>query len=427
MKFAYRKMAVLLVDTVAVGTLEECLKDFQFYRVWTAKTGEEALEILRDDEKHVELMISSAKLKPMSGFQLLEKVRAEERWGQLLLLLMLERKEKELEEKAVKMGVNGFINLPLDCASVASTVEEILEPFVDEDEEKFLSHMHEARVAARKKKWAQAEAKYRAALAVKSTEEAQLGLARSLRQSGDLENAEQAFISCLKLNPKSLRAFLGLASVYQALGRHEDALKVLSGALNAARQMEQTGSVTSSIYFYMGEIELQLKHLNEAMGYFNKAAEELPKDSDVNVRAGDALVDHGHFEESEEFYSRALEMDPGLAHVYNKLGIAYRRQKKFDLALTLYQKALAFHPEDENLIYNIARCYFDDHQYDEAWDSLEKALELNKGFEEAKQLLAAVQKKLAGKGGPGKAEGAKPDKAADDSAKADNDAKDVDK
>lgn len=401
MKLSYRKLSILLVDPVqqAVDTLQDFLRDYQFYRVWTASTAEEAWKILKD--KPLELVITGWKMKPASGFMLVEWIRGDAALKGLTVLMMRERRDEHAEKKGREVGVNGFVPLPLEAKATREVVEAALAPFVDETEESFLQHMNQARLAGRKEKWDQAAKAYQAALEVKNDEEAQLGLGRILLAREELGGAERAFMAAVRLNPQSLRALLGLAEVYQAAGRLDDALKVLKAAAQVARRLKESGSTQASIHFYIGEVALKLKNLQAALSSFQAAGELDPEDAELQVKMGDALARGGHAAESEQFYQRALEMDPKLAHVYNRLGITYRRQGKLELALSLYRRALNFHPEDENLYYNIARCHWDMSQFEPAARFLAQAMKINPEFPEAKTLLDAVLQKL----GYGQADG----------------------
>jgi tetratricopeptide (TPR) repeat protein len=389
LKYSYRRMSLLLVDStsMALDTLERYLEPLGFHRVWTAKTAEEAMAVLRD--KPVDLVLTHWKLQPISGMQLLEMIRRDPRGKDISVLVMADPKDKVIAEKARELGATGLVRLPVDPAKLLPEVEAALEPYIDAGEEEFLAQMDSARAAMRMGDLDAAEAAYRAALAVKANEEAQVGLGKVLRQKGDWSGAEEAFVGALKANPLSLRAFLGLASVYQSSGRLEDALRVLAAAVGAAKRMKQEGEVQAVLFFYMGEIELQLKHLKEALGLFDQAVGAAGADAAMPAKVGDALMGAGYLEESEQYYQRALELDPELAHVYNRLGMAYRRQQKFDMALTLYEKALQFHPKDEHLLYNKARCYWDMDQYKRAAEILGQALRLNPDFKEAQALLDA--------------------------------------
>jgi tetratricopeptide (TPR) repeat protein len=395
-KFSYRNMSLLLVDAVsqAVDTIHNFVSDYQFYRVWTAGSVEEAWKILSDPEKSITLVITAWKMQPQSGFQLVDKIRKDPRLKDTWVLMMRDKRDKHVEAQGKDLGINGYIPLPLESKSALAEIDKILEPLVDETEEEFLKHIHEARIAARKEKWEQAEEHYRAALEAKNDEECQLGLGKILKAKSDFVGAEKCFMSAMRLNPKNLKGYVGLADSYMAAGRLEDALKVLTLAVTMAKKIKASGSTQASLFFYMGEVALRLKRLKESLGYFRKVGELNTTDAELQVKIGDTLSDDDHLEEAEEFYQLALKMNPELAHVYNRLGMAYRRQKKFDQALNLYTRALTFHPEDENLHYNIARVYWEMEDFQPAAETLSKALKLNAEFAEARQLLDAVLQKL---------------------------------
>lgn len=396
MKFSYRDMSILLVDAVsqAVDTIHEFVRDYQFFRVWTARSVDEAWQILSDPAKPVVLVITSWKMQPMSGFQLVEKIRKDPRLKETPVLMMRDKRDKHVDKKGEELGINGYIPLPLESKTVLAEIDKFLEPLVDDTEEEFLKNIHEARIAMRKEKWDAAEKHYRAALAAKNDEESQLGLGNILKAKGDFVGAEKCFMAAMRLNPKNLKGYLGLADVYQAAGRLEDTLKVLAMAVNMSRKLKASGNTQASLFFYMGEVALRLKRLKDSLGYFREVGKLNTTDAELQVKIGDTLSADDHLAEAEEFYQLALKMNPELAHVYNRLAMAYRRQKKFDQAMNLYRKALTFHPEDENLLYNIARVHWELEEFQPAAETLSSALQINPEFKEARQLLDAVLQKL---------------------------------
>jgi tetratricopeptide (TPR) repeat protein len=391
-KISYQDMSILIVDSVPTGidTLASYVQDFNFYRVHSAKSVDEAFKVLRDDR--IDLVISAWKMQPISGFQLLESIRTDQQHSDIPVLLMIDRHDKHLEDMGLKGGASGFLNLPLQMKAVVSTIEQVLEPFIDADDEEFLRHYADARKATRDRKWDKAIKEFKAALAVKEDTKARLAMARAFKQMGEMDEAQNAFKDVMKQNPDSLAAYSGLASVLQEEGRLHDALKVLMGAEATAKRLEESGQTNAGIHFYMGEIELQLKMVKEALAHFKQASEEDSENTELQVNIGDALLNHGLDEQSEEYYKKALDMDPELAHVYNRLGIAYRKQKKYDLAIELYKKALKVHPEDEHLLYNMARSYWEMNRLDDAITWLKKALELNPKFKEAKAFIRGIEK-----------------------------------
>jgi len=394
LKLSYRKLCLLLVDAsqMALDSMESQLEPLGFFRLWTAGSADEALEVL--NQRPVALMITAWKMQPISGLQLVQIVRRDAKFRELPILLLAEQLDPALEKKAREAGATAILKKPVKGELLVETVEKLLEAVIDPREEDFLQHMAEASRARREGDLEAAERAYRAALEVKSDEKAELGLAAVLQAKGDLEGAEKAFIAALKANPGSLQAYLGLAGVYQEMGRLADALKVCAVAVGAAKKIKESGAAQAVLYYLMGELEIKLKHLQKALGHFDRAVELDPGNSQLPGKIGDVLMEAGFLEQAEGYYQRALELDPELAHIYNRLGIVYRRQGKHHRAISLYQKALVFHPDDEHLFYNMAVCHWDRGEYPLVIARLEKALELNPGFKEAKQLMAAAKRRL---------------------------------
>ncbi len=394
MKLSYRRMNVLLVDPIstALDTLDAALEPFHFYRVWRVRSVDEANRLLAGKRLH--LVICAAKQQPISGFQLLAMMGSDERLKGLPVILTVDRRDQETVGQAKSVEPAGVVLLPLEASDLRQAVEAALAPYVDEKEETYLEQIGSARQAMRRGDLDAAEKAYRLAISVKAEEEAQLSLGKLLKDKGDFAGAEEVFLATLKAHPSSLRAFLGLAEVYQAVGRLEEALKVLAGAVGAAKKLTAAGQARSSIYFFMGELELELMRLQEAMGLFGEACRADPANPRLPAKIGDALSKAGYVDEAVEFYQKALALDPELAHVYNHLGMAYRRQGNYELALNLYQKALTFHPEDENLLYNMARCYWEMGDFQCAAEQLSLSLKLKPAFPEAVKLLDAVLKRL---------------------------------
>ena len=354
---AFQQMNVLLVDPVSVDTLKQCLEDFAFRRVWTAKDSKEALEVIK--ENILDLVVTGVRLKPMSGYQLLSYIRENQRTEKVPVLLVVDRKDKTQEEQGIKLGASGFINLPLTSKSVQSTVRQMLETMVDPREEEYLQHMAAARQAARKKDWPKAAEAFSSALEIQEDTAARMGLAEARLAEEDLPGAEVEYFAAIRADKDLLRAYLGLTGIYQRQDRPADACKILRAALASARRSNKPKPVIADICFRLGELSLLVKNTQQALADFEEACMENPMDLEIPVKVGDALTEAGELDSSEAFYKRALDQDPKLAHVYNRLGINYRKQNKLDLAMNLYRQALGHLPRDEHLLYNIARCYFD--------------------------------------------------------------------
>lgn len=77
------------------------------FEVLTATSGEETVNLLKKEE--VDVMILDLIMPKMDGFAVVEKVRAGENNKNLKIFIFSNLSQKEDQEKAMKLGANGFI------------------------------------------------------------------------------------------------------------------------------------------------------------------------------------------------------------------------------------------------------------------------------------------------------------------------------
>ncbi len=114
---------LLLVDD-EFATLEvlELLFEPEGYRVLTAANGDEALELLGSD--HVDLVITDYKMPKMDGVELCERMRADERWREIPVILT----SATFAKRAWPPQVVGFLRKPLLFATLLALVQKALAP-----------------------------------------------------------------------------------------------------------------------------------------------------------------------------------------------------------------------------------------------------------------------------------------------------------
>ena len=160
---------------------------------------------------------------------------------------------------------------------------------------------------------------------------------------------------CGELSPdqqlEAARTLIGLAWVYFAQGKFEDARQSCEEAFNyanAANGLNELASLENllgGIYFQQTEWRLALKHttramvLREQMGYSWGVAATLANLGILNFAAG-------QWDKALSFLERSLmlrqEMGDveGIAITHNNTGIIYREQGKFELASSEFEKSL---------------------------------------------------------------------------------------
>jgi two-component system chemotaxis response regulator CheY len=117
---------VLVVDDyqTMVRILRNLLKQVGFKDVDDASDGTAALAKLR--EKQYGLVISDWNMEPMTGYELLQQVRADEQLRDLPFIMVTAEAKTENVVAAKKAGVNNYIVKPFNAQTLQSKIAAVL-------------------------------------------------------------------------------------------------------------------------------------------------------------------------------------------------------------------------------------------------------------------------------------------------------------
>ena len=119
------KPVILVVDDQVqnVELLEAYLVG-QGYEIIKASSGEEALEKLAHNQ--IDLVLLDVMMPKMSGIDVLEKLRADEKTKMIPVVMVTVLKETEDKVKALEAGCDDFISKPFDKVELLARVKSIL-------------------------------------------------------------------------------------------------------------------------------------------------------------------------------------------------------------------------------------------------------------------------------------------------------------
>jgi arylsulfatase A-like enzyme/tetratricopeptide (TPR) repeat protein len=175
-------------------------------------------------------------------------------------------------------------------------------------------------------------------------------LAENAARARRWPKAEQQFLACLKLSPSFQQAVMGLARVYLAQGKSEQARPWLELAVH-----ENPHNFLA--YHGLGLAARQQKQNEEAQRYFRMAIEEKPNYAPSHQELGVVLVEMQRYTEALGPLTRAAELGPENAVLANYLGIAYANTGRMSEAVKSYQKALAMKSDYAAARLNLAFAY----------------------------------------------------------------------
>jgi two-component system chemotaxis response regulator CheY len=118
-------MPVLIVDDykTMIRIIRNLLKQLGFANVDEAGDGAAALDMMR--HKQYGLIISDWNMEPMTGYELVREVRADDQLSRTPFIMVTAESKTENVIAAKKAGVNNYIVKPFNAATLKSKIDAI--------------------------------------------------------------------------------------------------------------------------------------------------------------------------------------------------------------------------------------------------------------------------------------------------------------
>ncbi len=119
----HREMRILLVEDAAVTRNMEqgMLRELGHSNVLTAADGAEALRLLRE-RPDIDLVISDWNMPELTGMELLERIRSDERYAGLPFLMATAQAGRADRDRAMAAGATGVIPKPFDAEELREAI-----------------------------------------------------------------------------------------------------------------------------------------------------------------------------------------------------------------------------------------------------------------------------------------------------------------
>lgn len=163
--------------------------------------------------------------------------------------------------------------------------------------------------------------------------------------------------------------YYNIGYIRTSQGKHYEAIEAFSKATRLDKLFAKAYQEIGRVYKLMGD-------LAKAEEFMHQAA-EIYMDTDKLGPAEDVL-------------NEMLESGTDSLNVFNTLGVLYRKKGDTAVALAQYKKALKVHPDEPYIYYNIGRLYLDMKETEQAKDYFRMALDKDSSFDEAKQVIKAI-------------------------------------
>lgn len=121
-------ISVLVVDDykTMIRIIKNLLKQIGFTDVDDASDGTDALAKLR--QKSYGLVISDWNMEPMTGYELLQNVRADDELKHIPFIMVTAEAKSENVVAAKEAGVNNYIVKPFNAQTLKGKIETVFQP-----------------------------------------------------------------------------------------------------------------------------------------------------------------------------------------------------------------------------------------------------------------------------------------------------------
>lgn len=97
-----------------------------FFNVKTANDGQEALDLLRNEEIVIDLVISDVMMPRINGFELTKAIRADRRLQQLPVVLLTALNSEEKQERGMDVGADAYVSKPFSIRLLVAQCVSLL-------------------------------------------------------------------------------------------------------------------------------------------------------------------------------------------------------------------------------------------------------------------------------------------------------------
>ncbi len=150
------------------------------------------------------------------------------------------------------------------------------------------------------------------------------------------------FTRAIELDSQYAIAYYNRGFIYDALGKHETAIKDYTKAIELDPQFTEAynnrGLSYYSLWYWGGQTNESYKII--AINDYNKIIELNPRCVATYVIRGNIYYDLQRYETAIQDYTKAIEMDPENATAYCNRGLAYNGLDKYELSIKDFGEAI---------------------------------------------------------------------------------------
>ncbi len=200
--------------------------------------------------------------------------------------------------------------------------------------------------------------------------------AQLLDQSDRIDEAIQAYLVVLDIEPELVEAHERLGFIYRDMNDTDQAIRELIVAIGL-------GSAAPAVFVAAGDIESDRENLDTAREYYERAAELAPGDTDIRLRLARVLRNQEQLSEAIAILEDLDDADPALAE-------AYMANEMYAEAAAVFERLAEQNSESSDYWYTLGRAYYQMDMSERAELAIQRAMNIEPGRVEGWGTLAAI-------------------------------------
>ncbi|MFH1491816.1 MAG: tetratricopeptide repeat protein [Candidatus Omnitrophota bacterium] len=198
-----------------------------------------------------------------------------------------------------------------------------------------------------------------------------------LNEQGRTHEAEEQYMTALRINQDFAPAYNSLGILYLDSGKLDKAIVFFKQAI--AR-----GQNNAAVYYYLGRALRLAGDFSAANEAFKTAKKIVPWDSSVYIELALLYRDQARIEEAIEVLKNAIRLEPENSSLHLDLGLFYKETGEISEAITEYALALKLDTDSVQAYNNLGVLYAEMGDLKKASYCLYKATQLDADFHEAR-------------------------------------------
>jgi protein O-GlcNAc transferase len=161
--------------------------------------------------------------------------------------------------------------------------------------------------------------------------------ALKLHRSGDLGQAEHAYLTLLEHDPDFVPALTNMGALLRTRGKPGEAVELYERALAKSPR-------DANVYSNLGHALTNLGRYREALESLQKSIEINPEMDAAHDNLAFLLNKLNRFHEAADAGEKAVRLNPANANAWNNLASSYQRQARIEEAIGAYRRAGELNP-----------------------------------------------------------------------------------